>query len=550
MKILIIKLVACCLIFISAASCFKDKGNYDYSSLGDTVQIALSSTVYNVVLNESVLHIEPSIVYSGNESDLSYEWQIWSKDEFKYIPMQQGKVLNYQVGGNAIMPTAAAYNIRLAVENKNRARDEKNMDANRQYSRIITVVAESSREYLGLMVLHGDGTSSDVGIIDHPLFAKTSMTFAGNEIISNLYSSFNGGNRIRGRGIKVTRVGQREDFGTYTVGSSNVYIITDQVGLRTKYENLENTNLSYSALMTNPSDASGKLQAFERMGALTSNPGVALIDEGRLFYGLMYGPMVGNNFSYHAAPFVQLIRKGSVGFIAFDQLSRSFIYSAPSTSSFLLNKFPSSESTTQNFSLTDTKADLLHLELRTVNSSTIAVMKGAGADEFFLLDLNLYTNELGKVLQGKYSLSTLPEINAIRFYAFGGGANVNYCASNNKLYRFSYVNGITANQITDYGNEEITMMKIVKYENPEGSGMNPTDNYQYSNSLLIVSTKNPQGAGKIYAYRYDINNGALLTPTIFAGDGTVGKTFGEIYDVDIKTAAVKVSSGGGWGGGW
>lgn len=541
-----IKFAVCCLIAILASSCFKDKGNYDYSPVGDTVRISLSAMVYNVVLNESVLRIEPTIHYDGSESDLSYEWQIWSKDEFKYIPMQQGKILNQKVGGNAIMPTAASYKIRLAVENKNRVRDDKNMDANKQYSGIITVVAESSREYLGLMVLHGNGNNSDVGIIDHPLFAKTSSTFAGNEIISNLYSSFNGGNRIPGKGIKITRLGQREDFGSYTVGSSNVYIITDQIGLRTTYEHLENTNLNYSSLMTNPGDASGKLQAFERMGALTTDQGVVLIDGGRLFYGLMFGPMVGNNFPYQAAPFVQLIRKGSVGFIGFDQLSRSFIYAAPGTAGYLLNKFPASESITDSFSLTNTNANLLHLELRTINSSTIAVMKGAGVNELFLLDLNLYTNELGKAVQGKYSLVNLPEINSIKHYAFGGGINVNYYASNNKLYRFSYVNGTKASQIADYGDEEITMMKIIKYENPEVSGMNPTDNYQYSNSLLIIATKNSQGAGKIYAYRYDVNNGTLLMPTIFVGDGSPGKSFGEIYDVDIKTAAVKVSSSGGW----
>ena len=66
------------LIVILFTSCYKDKGNYDYTSISD-IEIFGVEDNYSLVSGVDTLRIQPEITSSYDERDLEYTWLIYGK---------------------------------------------------------------------------------------------------------------------------------------------------------------------------------------------------------------------------------------------------------------------------------------------------------------------------------------------------------------------------------------------------------------------------------------------------------------------------------------
>ncbi len=539
------------IILLTLHGCYKDLGNYNYNTLPESIKIdpASYNTSYTIIIGDSLI-IEPIIYYEGNISDLSFSWQMWNTDSSKYVTFQEGEKLKLkcgnQQGTDPLIPVAGAYPIRLAVANKLLAIDSANPNVNEIYSSGISLNV-TDITYRGLMVLHGNGEECNVGLIENNMFLPKATDNVTPKVTSDFYSYFNSGAMIPGIGKRVIKYGQISTSGSYTYGTSNVYIFTDKTALRCDYIKMQNTPLDYSALFFNPSHASGNPQAFYQRGQAQ---GRTLIDNGRVFYGDFIGPLIiqgeSNDASnYYAAPFAahygiaRFSGGPSVGTVVYDTQRKSFLYSGYGSGTGYLYKFPSSSVPGVNLQPNNMRATLSYLELRGTGESTdspsiydaLAVMTDDVTGERFLADFNFSLVDLSKVSVGRYSMENLPEADNIKYYSFGAALNLNYYATAKNIYQYFYLNSNSANKIFSFpGSEEITMMKIIKFE----YSANSTSYYQFSNKMLVVCTVDSQNRGKLYAFKLDLITGALTLSGTFDGSESGGSRFGRIYDVDLK----------------
>jgi hypothetical protein len=411
------------------------------------------------------------------------------------------------------------------------------------FSQLVTLDVGDSRNYLGLMVLHGDGNVCDVGLIEDDLFAENLSIDIPFGVTSEYYSLFNAGEKIPGMGTQVAQLGR---IHTYIPpppigpgpGVSYILVFTDQVGLRADHHSMKKSDKDYSSLLLQPSLASGVVSAYK--DRTTTHIYKTFVDNGRIFYGNMYGAMKAG-FDYKAAPIIDLplSRVTDVGCLGFDELSGAFLYSNYDQGKMNVYKIPASVNGAVAFDPSNTMADLLHLETRSLWMATMAVMRDKVAGGKFLVEMNFNMMPmLNMVTQGKYDMSALPEIDDIEFYAFGGGNNVNYLASTNKVYQYFYQGANTAEKLYEFsGDETITLMKLVR-EEPEMAGPNADNIYYNSNRVLTVATINGAGEGRLYAFKVDLITGELDLYDTYDGTESGGKPFGIIYDTDLKIKGV------------
>lgn len=519
--------------------CKKDKGNYDYAPLPGQVSVTIPETSYIKVLGTDTLKITPNITYSGDSTDLSYQWQRWVvTDSYRgYKTFAIGKNLNYKCGPDSVVAASGLYTLRLAIINKKLTTGNADLTANQSYSSVISLSVVNSL-YRGLMVLHGNGTQSDVGLIEYNMFLPAASNTVKTKVTSGFYSYFNQGAKIDGVGKRLLKIGAIQTFGDFVFGTSNIYVFTDKQGLRTDYLTMKNTVLDYKALFSNPATAPAKPDYFARGGNSTN--ALAMVSEGKVYYGFVVGALY-NDFNYFAAPYVALVFRSSnalyssVGIVAYDNISSAFMYSLYNSTATYIYKFPASTVSGISFNPANTNANLLYMDLRTSLFPIIAVMQDKTTMEKYLVELNPYVKDLSKAVEGRYTMEGLPDLNNIKYYAFSGGVNLNYYGTTNKIYQYLYKSGNTSNLIfTAPLGEEITMMKVLKYQNMT-SAANSTSLYQLSNQVMIVGTTDGQGKGKIYVFRINLVSGALTLDRTFDGSESGDANFGKIYDVDLKT---------------
>lgn len=519
-------LFICILLIVTGSACFKDKGNYDYVQLPPTISIDTNSYFpsYQKVFDRDTLVIDPIISYAGDANDLSYEWQIRGKGKIMFETIQKGKQLKYKLGKDLIVDRAAPYDLRLAVVNSKLALDSITKRANMVYSRVISL-AVVSELFLGMMVLHGDGTQSDVGLIEDNVFMLKPGPSITTKITPHFYSSMNNGEKIPGVGK------QLEKIGFYIQNCTNcfayVYIFTDQAQLQTDHQKIQKLD-TYAAMFSIPSYASGKMERLIKLGVGTS-PDKGMVDNGRLFYGDFIGPLFNPDFNYYAAPYVGLAANYSAnrGAIIFDTISKAFLFSPADRYTGDIYQFPNSTVSGVNLQPNDMKARMIYMETREKNYNTLAVLNDLATGNNYLAEFNFAATDPDKVAIGRYPMEGLPEYNDIRYYAFGKELNMVYYATEKTMYQYRYKDGNMASLVyTLPANEKITMMKIVKAD-----GGSPTSEYsgyyQFSNKQLLVGTVDANGKGKLYVFSINTVTGEITYKSTFEG-------FGKIYDASVK----------------
>ncbi|WP_160143767.1 PKD-like family lipoprotein [Chryseolinea soli] len=523
------------LVMLLVQGCYDDIGNYDYSEMPGRIIIDASSIPkdYSAMLSDDTVRISPVISYAGAESDLRYSWQMWDKLSNTYVTFREGKNLEYKCGIDEFVGDVGSYVIRLSVANKKLPVSEQAPTGNEVYSGIVTLNVVSAL-FRGLVVLHGDGTQCDLGLIEDNIFLPKATDVVTKNVTPDFYSFYNQGSKIKGIGRQLVKDGYIDSWFGQIFGECNFYVFTDQGSTRANYLTLSKTSSDYSALFINPSDASGKPEFYSVYGTGSAR---ALVDDGRVFYGYFVGPLYNEEFEYDAAPFALSIGNAgwsggtSIGTIAFDKLSKGFMYSLYSQGATYLYKFPTSTVAGVGLEPGNTNADLIYMDVSARGQDTRAVMKDVLTGEKFLGVFNFWAGDRAQVTTGRYSMKDLPQIDDAQFYAIGGGVNLTYYATTKDLYQYLFQGSNTASSVFSAPNGEvITMVKIIKYE----SSGNSTSLYQYSNRMMIVATVNGANQGKVYAFIVNGVSGALTLASVYDGTESGGEHFGIIYDTEIK----------------
>ncbi|MFD2968774.1 PKD-like family lipoprotein [Sphingobacterium bambusae] len=556
-------LITVCIWFLQ--SCYKDLGNYNYNtSVATSISVDTTDLVgtFKVNMGEKLYkagssqtqptEINPAITYDGNSTDLAYEWQIWNANVSKFVLLHEGKNLSEyiwtpNVAISAIMPVNT-YKLRLAVTNMKALVSDTDNETNKTFSRVIDVTVNNTfgEESIleGLMVLHSDGESSDIGIIATDEF--TYFDDGNKNVVDPTYYSRVNSARIPGVGKQIAKRSYLRSNPRYNPDSSNpahhirfygngaIYIYTSQGSYVADYFYLQKElGTDYRKMFIADGLGFNKPQSYQTYDASYLE---AIVDDGHFFYqssggGPFTSYYVNTTFNYYAAPqFVIVGGDNGIGAVFFDNLSKSFMVAAGSYYGGGISRLPNNANSTVGFNPAAMKAELIHFEKRSYYmpwghpaSTSIAVMKDDATNNLYLAEFDFDENsERERVAYRRKDMQHLPEINNAKFFSFGLIREAAYYATEGKLYQYRYDNtandALLAVSYADFG-EKVTMMKIFKEEG--------WDNAYNSNKLVLVGTLDASNNGKLYVYDIHPTNGTLSLKNTYTG-------FGHIDDVVLK----------------
>lgn len=512
------------LIIILAAGCYKDKGNYEYSDLPE-VAITLPFTTYEVGAGMKLV-IDPEVITQISESDLNWEWEVAYYPPGTYLTFgkfAEGKKLDHVFNLSTLIPSTGTYSIRAHARQVSTGRDF--------YSAVTTLRITS--QYTGLMVLHGNGTQSDIGLLQATDFRISEGTM---ETVSTpyLYSAANNNQKLPGKGLSVIQ--------TYTyyqgyVDRAKVVAITDAGGEWINYADFTKGGDWNSMFM--PGINKGQPQIMFPQGQ-----NIYAVDGGQIFgrlsnsYTVFPVPSPAVTEYYAASPFFEIGGNYAIQGFFFDKNTRGFV---ESTNAYSFAAFGdktasgiSQIATSNHFNMADMKADLLHVDRGGRQGHFMAVMKEDDGDKF-LAEINWSATANADLPYARYDMQVMPGMNDATFFAFGDNqVTMCYYATPSKVYRYTAIDGASLsgnyNELTLQNGTpivfdgDITMMKILKpLVNNGGSFL--VNYYNYNKIMLVAVYKN--NVGTLYSLKLDESTGAVTSYTTFTG-------FDKIYDANIK----------------
>ena len=524
---------AAVLLALLPGGCFEDKGNYNYLTFGDvTVETVSGLYEHNAKLGDH-LSIPAKVTIIGDdisESDLTYQWELKNSSVFVDLPDQTGKNFDRDLGPDDYFNSYSTYMVRLKVMWK--SSNGVDFEA---YSPLVSIVISGD---VGLMVMHGDASGVDIGLIGNDMFLVSATATTQERISYDNYSSINGG-KIPGAGVSC----MQQDISN--VANAWIYAFTGE-------------GMTYFSPIT-----------FERLGdyddLFYSNPEFKFYQgkpEAILFQGYARVMIDGGDVFRENAPTKYLKRveftntatpmpdykmskhsvfgygKGSSSYMSsifFDEIRRGFVrlqFGNPSTVSYY-------NSNKGLFNPNDMQADLLYFGWGGManNQNNFLGIFEDDSDKVFIGEFKFDApdEEGNTYARFKYDdLSSLPDFGDAEFYGFGINNTMCYYATDDAVYQFSVMgaSGVSTGKKLLLGTDgdaaempfsgEITMMKVLR-----PSLTSATAAYKFYGEVLLVGTYE-NGEGALYAVMLDQMTGNALSYLKYTG-------FDRIYDANLKT---------------
>ena len=500
----IINLLFIVSLSVILASCYDDKGNYDYTHLPD-ITIKTKDTVNVTQLH--TLELPADVNLNGEtETDYEFNWRIWSNNiggvnEQKVIGDTRNLVYK-------VTDAPGTYTLVLTVRNK--------ITDVKTYKQIHLVISGSITE--GWMVLQEKDGKSDFDLIMSPYFSNRVST---DEILRNCYESVNG-EPLVGRGVKI---GSFFCIGRY----QNVTILTDRGGARLSAVTMQKT-FDMSTLMLDMSSWKPENYLFWQYYWSPGRFGYdAIISDGRFYeystipsqgFTTYTEPILKDGLTYKASPYAPSWFDYYQG-ILYDEMGGRFLGIEKNT--WVLKELAVA-TTPQPFDWGNMHASLRYMETG-YNNYEYGLFEDWDTKKMTLCVFNFDVKP--NIGVGKYSADNCPELQNAKYYAVGSLGPIFLYATDRDIYRYDY-NGTNAGEklyTLVRADEKITGMKIFK---PCVDRFIP--NHPYNNKVLIFSTYNAnKKEGKVYMYYINEVNGTIdiSSEKVFGG-------FGEILDMEYN----------------
>ncbi len=482
------------------ASCYDDKGNYDYIEL-DNVEISMQDTVY--ATHFRMLELDADILFEGaSEEDYTFSWRLWSNgingvNNKKEIGNERKLVYRVE-------EFAGSYTLALTITNKT-------TEVN-SYKTALLLVQSNITE--GLMVLHEKNGKSDFDLVMSPYFSQRVQQ---DEILHNVYETENG-EPLEGRGVSIDAF--------FSIGRyQDVMVLTDKGGARLSAFTMEK---SYDIATLFPQMEDWKPENYLYWNYYWS-PGRfgfdALISGGRFYLYSAIGkdftsytePILKDGLTYKASPYAPKWFDYYQG-ILYDELAGRFLGIEKNT--YILKEL-AAPTAVQPFDWNDMHATLRYMDTG-YGKHEFGLFEDWESHELTLYEFNFDTKP--NIAVAKYPASNCPNLKNAKFYAVGDLGPLFMYADNQNIYRFDY-NG-SKNEEKLYTlqkvGEKITSMQILTIFVDRYFTSHP-----YNNKVLLLSTYNESTKeGKVYMYYINVTNGTvdLSSEKVLGG-------FGEILDM-------------------
>lgn len=501
--------------------CYEDKGNYDYSDIGEvTVDVKSGVYEYNVMMGEH-LTIPMAVTSDIPESDLEYMWEGVTYNG-KFFDLTEGRDFDSPVGPDDYFASYAEYTLRLRVSWKVNGRPANS------YSPLITVSISGET---GLMVLHGNDTESDIGVIQEPEFLMKEGVQINPKLTLNNFSTVNGF-KLPGKG----KILIQQHAAGADVDACHVYIITDQTAIYAGAEGFAKKGDYFDLFYTMggvPPQGKGKPQRFGFYAAKT-----VLIDDGEMF--MLIASSSTAKFDV-PQEFIGLpgCKVSPLSYLApnaylFDVEKKRFFKCYIDTTPWYPQLYDSPHGA---FNINDMKADLLHFDFLDTSGRYLGVFRGDD-NEIFIGEINFAASgtAASPYAYAKYGILNLPGFETAKLHAFGNNGSMCYYATDTAapgnavkgVFQYAVLgeSGTTqAKKLMLNSSEiemsgEVTMMKVLKSR--------PFDStYQHSGVMLLVGTYE-NGVGTLHAILLSEMTGQAVSHKTFTG-------FGRISDANLKT---------------
>lgn len=504
--------------------CYDDKGNYDYTTQ-EAFEISLNETYFERQIG-GMLSIQPTIETKIPDSDLSYQWEVHSLkpgDSYTvFNKFAEGKNLDWECLSTELMPSIGQYIIRLHATQISTQRNF--------YSEQITL---SIAGITGLLVLHGDDSQSDIGLLVAPEFRGSEVTDETIASYPTMYSQANGA-KIQGKGKAIYHLFTSYMLSRGLEDQCYVVALTDQEVTLANYAGLQKS-ADYLDLFYSASVPHGKPQSFYVYDSYE-----AIIDDGVLFFRKPYNTplyvapednevqasLAEFENGIYFSPFVLRGKNGATytRMIMFNTIDQGFV--GYTDGSMWPNRYAKLDATldgtTVPFNPAKMNADLLYMDHGGSTDHTMAVMQEAGGKKY-IVEMDLKTRTLSQMPYAKYDdISGLQDFNSAFSYAFGEDQfHMCYYATSNAVYRYSVEKGrapqgeklmTVDGQVIDFNGAEITMMCLLK----PSATRSPSWSYKYYNQMLLVGTY-ANGEGILRAFIVDQSSGRVISETSYSG---------------------------------
>ena len=525
-----------CLTALLVASCYEDKGNYDYIELSD-VSIAFSTTDYERAIG-ATLSVTPQVQTDIPEGDLQYQWEVGcgsgvtgGRPEFRLL--QEGKELNYTCHITEMMPSPGTYDLRLHVVQTSTKRDF--------YSEPLHLTLSG---LTGMMVLHDADAKSDIGIITANEFRPaTSGEEVETQVFPHYFSDGNSGTQIDGVGRLLLQLrGGAAKFGNYHA----VVAVTDRTNIAASYGGLTIREGGWSNLLFYGNLNRNQPQAIAFYGStdpMYTYQSVYIFDGGEIYSRqnaeFVIRPNLGGESAYlpgyDLAPYIikpSSTKSGGVQMYLFDNLSKQFLIST-NERGILMTATPNTrylaplDEPLARVNPAEFNANLLYWGIGGLDNHSLAVMQRADGSRF-LFEMDMTTgSDFTRIPVAVYEMNQLPDIGNAFQYAFVEKGNTIYAcfyATPSGVYRFTVDGNGTAldaeplsalgGSALDLANEQITMLKLI--------------NHQGREMMLIATYNQSTKTGTLHSMSIDPVNGSVT------GEVKSYSGFGHITDVCLK----------------
>ncbi len=488
-----ILLAASLLVATFLTACYDDKGNYAYSAINEiTIDTIGRQTEFEVFQFDS-LRVEPAIRFALediSDEDMEYRWTIFNNGDNNRVSEVIGTERNLACvvrQASNITP----YSLVLDAKNKQSG----------IATQMIYTVNITSNIVSGLVVLHTDGTQSDLDYIATP---RAVPTISETRHLRNIYSMVNN-SKLSGTpnfvgSIRVTRP---------VVNS--VY-----VGMQEELYKLSGKDFEFECLAEEmlPVVSTGRNFQYYYAPGMTNNTQF-LINNGQMH-------MMSNQRDFEItfpAPLEPDARLGAVdlapyiyvpsaaytaGYAAvfYDRLGKRFVM-APYSYIPTPVKISPFDNQTSKFDVNNIGMDILWFERGYQDYGYAVFQDDAGAKWLYIADFNKKMDD--NIAVNKYNMSSLPEANKIKFYSTGNRGEVFLYATERDIYTYEYNTSSQAVKINEpFGaNEAITAMKVYKPLVTAYESLNAANG-----TLLYVATWDGN-EGRIYEFSLNVANGYL-----------------------------------------
>jgi hypothetical protein len=433
---------------IVLGSCYKDKGNYDYTDINKVVLKTNLDTV-NVVLPDSLkvnLTIEQTV---ANAADLSFEWVLYPTA----TPLTRRTLDTTRNLKAKITELPGSYYLVVYAKDHNTGIEYQK----RLYISVLSAYSE------GWLVVEENNSACDI-----------SMITPVDTIFRNIYSAANNGQKLPTGTRRIPEIRTGKD-------DQKVFIIspTDMVQVNTS---------DFVKIMNFPDFFWQAPTVVKPQEYFVNGTEELLLNNGKI-YGRSLGTSGVNKLNlppggnYYIAPFETY--STAYGYTVYDTISQQFL--KLDLNAFTLTPY-SNPTGTPAFYMNNIGKKLLYAELNT-NTQWIAYFKNNNDDSLFAFAFNLSSSTYPAIK--RYDGLNAPGMLNARLFVGSRSVTLLYYASGNSIYKLDVEARSAVPIYTFPGGTEIRAMKM--YRNLKNS-KDPNNN-----NLIAVAT-HENGQGKIYYF--------------------------------------------------